>query len=100
MATPGRTLLDPFRAVIGVITGSDMLVRAANAAGLRVDVALNEKEAYSPGTRVRALLPRILAAYDLLPDLDKLIEAQAVLGEMMTDPRLAERASATLARMC
>jgi hypothetical protein len=59
-----RNDLDPFRVVIGEIDDSDTLLRATYAAGLRFDAVLNEADAHSHKTRVRALAPRILAAYD------------------------------------
>ena len=61
---------DPFRVVIGVLVeNSDSLRDAAQAGGLVFDTELNEAEAYSHSTRVRAYLPRIFAAYDNLdPD--------------------------------
>lgn len=61
--------LDPFRVIIGVLAtrgDSDLLVGVANAAGLRVDLTIPERDAGSHKTRIRALLPKILAAYDQL----------------------------------
>jgi hypothetical protein len=61
--------LDPFRVIIGVLANrgdSDFLVGVANAAGLRVDLAMSEREEATHKTRIRALLPRILTAYDAL----------------------------------
>lgn len=77
-----RTALDPFRALIGVLErrgNSDALRAAANSAGLVFDSSLSEKEAYSNTTRIRALVPRILKAYDTLDEQDQLSVARTVL---------------------
>ena len=66
-----KTDLDPFRIAVGIIAASrdsDTLVAAVTAAGLRSDMALTAEEAYSNKTRVRALVPRVFAAYDALPE--------------------------------
>lgn len=77
-----RNDLDPFRVVVGSIGDSDLLVRVATAAGLRADLSLNEGDSVSHKTRVRALLPRILAAYDGLPDDSRLTAARAAIAEI------------------
>ena len=77
-----RNDLDPFRVVIGLIDDSDTLLRAAYAAGLRFDVVLNDPDAYSHKTRVRALAPRILAAYDALDGDTRLMAGQAAVAEL------------------
>lgn len=80
-----RTALDPFRALIGVIEkrgNSDTLRAAANSAGLVFDSSLSDKDAYSHTTRIRALVPRILRAYDSLNEQDQLSVARAVLVSM------------------
>jgi hypothetical protein len=90
-----RNDLDPFRVVVGSIGDSDLLVRIATAAGLRADLSLNERDSVSHKTRVRALLPRILAAYDGLPDDSRLTAARAAIAEIrkaaaVSDDALAE----------
>ena len=63
--------LDPFRIIIGVLAtrgDSDLLVGVVNAVGLRIDLRMSASEDFSHKTRIRALLPRILAAYDELGD--------------------------------
>ena len=70
---------DPFRVIIGLINDSDVLTHAAYAAGLRFEGVLSEAEAYSHKTRVRALAPRILAAYDALDPDDQITAAQAAV---------------------
>jgi hypothetical protein len=70
--------LDPFRIIIGVLAtrgDSDLLVGVVNAAGLCVDLRMAEQENHSHKTRIRALLPRILAAYDELGDQARLAAA-------------------------
>jgi hypothetical protein len=74
--------LDPFRVALGVISGaqrSDLLVAAANVAGLKVDLALSQAEGVSNSTRIRALIPRILNAYDALDDQQRLSAAKSVV---------------------
>jgi hypothetical protein len=80
-----KTDLDPFRTALGIIAAnraSDTLVAVATAAGLRVDLSLTEAEAYSNKTRVRALLPKILAAYDALPEDSQLAAARLVITNL------------------
>jgi hypothetical protein len=79
---PRRTALDPFRALIGVLqrrANSDVLLAAAHSAGLVFDSSMTGKEAYSHTTRIRVLVPRILAAYTSLGDQDQLSVARAIL---------------------
>ena len=79
---PKRTALDPFRALIGVLErrgNSDALCVAANSAGLVFDSSMLGKDAYSHTTRIRALVPRILKAYDSLNEQDQLSVARTVL---------------------
>jgi hypothetical protein len=74
--------LDPFRVIIGVLAtrgDSDLLVGVANAAGLRVDLTMSERDAGTHKTRIRALLPRILAAYDQLGHAARLAVANVAL---------------------
>lgn len=100
MAVPAKNALDPFRAIISVINGSDMLRRAASAAGLRVDLTLNERDDYSHETRIRALTPRIFVAYDALNDDDRLVAAQAVFSAIAArDQGVADRVVEALARI-
>lgn len=77
-----RAALDPFRALIGVLErrgDSDKIRVTANVAGLIFDSSLSEKDAYSHMTRIRALVPRILKAYDALDEQDQLSVARTVL---------------------
>lgn len=97
MAIPPKTALDPFRAVVGVIDNSDELIGAATAAGLRIDLTLNEKDAGSHKNRIRVLLPRVLTAYDALGDQDKLIASRAAVASLSAAGR--ERATAALGRL-
>lgn len=77
-----RTALDPFHTIIGVLEkrgNSDVIRAAANVAGLIFDSSLSEKDTYSHTTRIRALVPRILKAYDALDEQDQLSVARTVL---------------------
>jgi hypothetical protein len=81
--------------VAGLIADSDLLVRVGTAAGLRFDLSLDERESYSNKTRIRALLPRIIAAYDGLPEDLRLTAARAAVVEIrkttaVPDDALAE----------
>ena len=76
---------DPFRVLIGVLranTNSDQLLWAAEAAGLVFDPDLDQRDAGSHTTRIRALAPRILHAYDALPDEQRLVAAQAAVAAL------------------
>jgi hypothetical protein len=75
----GRNDLDPLRVAVGLIADSDVLVQIANAAGLRFDLSLSERDAATHKTRVRALLPRLLAAYDGLNEEGRLSAARAAV---------------------
>lgn len=75
--------LDPLRAIVSTIGSSDVLLRAANAAGLRFDLNLTDADDYSNLTRVRALVPRMFTAYDGLTDQERIIAAQATFGSLV-----------------
>jgi hypothetical protein len=78
-----RSNLDPFRVIVGVLAtrgDSDLLAGVASAAGVRVDLRMSEEEQESHKTRIRALLPRIFAAYDELNDESRLAAANVALG--------------------
>lgn len=97
---PPRIALDPFRALISVINGVDMLRRVVSAAGLAFDMTLEEGRIWSQETTIRAFTPRIFAAYDALNDQDKMIAAQAAHGAMrVRDQGVADRATEALARI-
>ena len=73
---------DPFRVVVGAIDDSDVLVDAALAGGLTFDAELTDAEAYSHKTRIRALLPRVLAVYDALESDARLATALAAVDAL------------------
>ena len=73
---------DPFRVLVGMIDDSDMLVSVALAGGLTFDAKLTDAEAYSNTTRIRALRPRVLAAYDALESAARLATALAAVEEL------------------
>lgn len=77
-----KTTLDPFRALIGVLEkrgDSDAVRSAANSAGLVFDANLSVKDAFSHKTRIRALVPRILLAYDALDEQGQLSVVRAAI---------------------
>ena len=73
---------DPFRVLIGAIDDSDVLLTAAHAGGLTFDLGLTDAEAFSHLTRIRTLVPRILAAYDALGRDDRLTIALAAVDAL------------------
>jgi hypothetical protein len=80
-----KTDLDPFRIAVGIVAAardSDTLVAVVTAAGLRFDLTLTPEEAYSNKTRVRALVPRVFAAYDALPEDSQLAVARGVINRL------------------
>jgi hypothetical protein len=75
--------LDPFRVIAGVLANrgdSDLLVSVATAAGLTFALAMSEQQAATHKTRIRALLPKIFAAYDALDDQARLTVAKIALA--------------------
>lgn len=77
--TNGRNDLDPLRVIVGLIADSDVLVQIGNAAGLRFDLSVGERDATSHKTRIRALLPRLLGTYDALNEEARLVAARAAV---------------------
>ena len=73
---------DPFRVVVGAIDDSDVLVTAALAGGLTFDAELTDVEKHSHKTRIRALRPRVLAAYDALESDARLATALAAVAAL------------------
>lgn len=73
---------DPFRVIVGMIDNSDVLLNAALSGGLSFDAELTDAEAYSHTTRIRALRPRVLAAYDVLESADRVRIALAAVEEL------------------
>jgi hypothetical protein len=83
MTNPTKNDLDPFRAIVGVLANrgdSDLLVGVVTAAGLQVDIHVSDDEEVSHRTRIRALLPRIIAAYDALDAQAKLTVASVAIS--------------------
>jgi|ERR1041384_921308 hypothetical protein len=69
-----NTELDPFRIIVGVVaarnssSSSDLFLDVAHASGLGFDPSLSGGDAYSHSTRLRALIPRVISAYDELTE--------------------------------
>ncbi len=83
MAGSSKNDLDPFRVIVGVLVNrgdSDLMVGVSTATGLRFDLTLSDEQAATHKTRVRALLPRICAAYDALDDQARLAAARVALA--------------------
>jgi hypothetical protein len=97
-----RSNLDPFRVIVGVLAtrgDSDLLAGVVSAAGVRVDLRMSQDEDESHKTRIRALLPRIFAAYDELDDQSRLAAANVALGNFgPAYPDTKARAIEALAR--
>ena len=94
--------LDPFRVIIGVVAtkrNSDLLLGVAAAAGLRFDTSLSESADYSHTTRIRALMPRILQAYEALDESSAIAASDAVLAALANNPSLANDVSNALQRV-
>lgn len=86
MTQISKNELDPFRAILGILTGlndSDRLTNVISSTGLRFDMSLTEAEAYSHKTRARAYQPKIINAYDLLDDQSKLAVSDAVIMALL-----------------
>ncbi|HUR35952.1 MAG TPA: hypothetical protein VM032_19250 [Vicinamibacterales bacterium] len=76
--------LDPFRVVLGVVASqrdSDLLIEVASATGRRFGASIAGDPAFSSHqTRVRDLVPRLLAAYDALSEPAALGAANALVA--------------------
>lgn len=96
------TALDPFRIALGIIAAendSDALLLTTTAAGLKFDTELPADASISHKTRVRALVPRILTAYDLLPTDSGLAAARSLIARLThTDARLSALTISALER--
>lgn len=95
----GSSDLDPWPVVCGFLTElwSDDVVTIINKAGLRVDWTLTEEQDHSHKTRLRAYMPRILAAYERLPNDRRLVVAALVAKDLAGgDP---DRSAAMSARL-
>src|ERR1700738_4633477 len=83
MTESNKNDLDPFRVIVGIFANrgdSDLLVSVTSAAGLRFDIHVSDDEEVSHRTRIRALLPRIVAAYEALSDQAKLTAASVAIA--------------------
>ena len=69
-----RKELDPWRVIFSFLSdlSSDQVTQIVGRTGLPVDWSLNEQESYTHKTRIRAYLLRIIEAYSMLTDEDKL----------------------------
>lgn len=76
--------LHPWSVIFSVLLDlqSDEIVQVIGLAGLNVDWTLTAAQSYSHMTRKRAYLPRIQAAYEELPDEEKLVVASVVANEV------------------
>jgi hypothetical protein len=87
MAVSVNTALDPWRVLSSLLLSktSDEVVHIIDLTGLRVDWALENNQNYSHMMRIRAYMPRIMAAYDsLFPD-DKARVSYVVARELVSD---------------
>ena len=100
--TDRKRELDPMRVILGLLANgsSDTLVRIASLAGIAVDLTMTEAEAYSHGTRIRTLLPRVQRAYDALGEPAKLAAASVAAAELSRlDAEMERRLIESLARV-
>jgi hypothetical protein len=83
VAALSKNDLDPFRVIVGVLVNradSDLFVGVSTATGLRFDLRMSDEQAATHKTRIRALLPRILNAYDAMDDQARLTAARVALA--------------------
>ena len=83
--------LDPFRVIVGAVAArqsSELLLELAAMTGLRFDPLLVGPDAYSHKTRVRALQPRIIAAYDALDESEALSAANGLTAALAKNAEL------------
>lgn len=76
--------LHPWRTISAVLfeLDADVVIKLISLAGLKIDLNLTSEEAHSNNTRKRAYLPRVVAAYENLPDDKKLVVAWVVANEL------------------
>jgi hypothetical protein len=94
--------LDPFRVIIGAVAAkrdSDLLTEVASAAGLRFDASVSGDAAYSHKTRVRALVPRIVKAYDALNEPQARGAANALVAALRARSNILDEAAEALRRV-
>jgi hypothetical protein len=91
--------LDPFRVIVGAVAArqnSELLLELVAATGLRFDPLLVGRDAYSHKTRVRALQPRIIAAYDGLDESEALSAANGFTALLAKNAELLVEVSDAL----
>lgn len=89
MSEISKNKLDPFRSIISFYvesSDSDKLTYIISRTGLQFDQNLTGEQSYSHKTRVRAYQPKILAAYELLEDQEKLMVSNAIIGILHEKP--------------
>jgi len=94
-----KNQLDPFRVIVGVVAArknSELLLELVSATGLRFDPSLSAPEAYSHMTRLRALQPKIIAAYDALDESAALSAANGMAAALAIKPELFAEVSNAL----
>jgi hypothetical protein len=76
--------LDPWQIIFSFLPDltSDEITLIIGRTGLPVDWTLNEQESYSHKTRIRAYMPKIIAAYSKLGDQEKLRVAWIITKEI------------------
>lgn len=77
---------DPFRVLVSFASeanSADLFIETFTSVGLAFDLALSGSADFSHSTRIRALRPRVLAAYDALTAAGRLAAASAALGRFM-----------------
>jgi hypothetical protein len=98
-----NTELDPFRVILGVVAtrnSSDLFLDIAYASGLRFDATLSGGDAYSHTTRLRALIPRVISAYDELTEpANKLGAANALIAAIRKGKDLLNETREALRRV-
>jgi hypothetical protein len=94
--------LDPFRVILGVVARqqtSDLLLEVASAAGLPFDTSLPGPADFSHKTRVRALMPRIMAVRDQLDGSAALGAANALIAALASHEAIFAEAADALRRV-
>lgn len=78
---------DPFRVLVSfasVPNDADVFIETFTGVGLIFDLELTSREGYSPTTRIRALRPRVLTAYDALSAAGRLAAAGAAVARFLS----------------
>jgi hypothetical protein len=93
---------EPFRVVVSFASeanSADLFIETFTGIGLAFDLSLTSTEDYSHGNRIRALRPRVIAAYDALSSEGRMAAANAALHRFTSLRRQDDQLLAALQKI-